>query len=67
MKMQEIKGIAKEYGIKHSKLKKVDLVQTIQLAEGNFNCFATAIDGVCDQNGCVWREDCFSLAKQKRN
>lgn len=67
MNMQEIKVIARTYGIKSDKLKKVDLVQTIQLAEGNFSCFATAVDSVCDQAGCVWRKDCFSLAKKKAN
>ena len=63
--MQEIKGIAKEIGINAGKLKKVELVQSIQLAEGNFDCFATAIDGICDQVECVWRQDCFSLAAKK--
>ena len=67
MNMQEIRHIAKEYGIKSGKQKKVDLVQSIQIAEGNFNCFATAVDGSCDQSTCIWRKDCFSLAKKKSN
>ena len=65
--MQEIKGIAKQIGINAGKLKKVELVQSIQLAEGNFDCFATALDGICDQVDCVWRQDCFSLASKKAN
>ena len=65
MKMQKIRDIAKSKGIKPSKLKKVDLVRAIQRTEGNFSCFATAVNGVCDQIGCIWREDCFSLAKKK--
>ena len=44
-------------------MKKVDLVQTIQLAEGNVSCFSTAIDCICDQQDCMWREDCFTLAR----
>lgn len=67
MNMQEIKVIAGSYGIKPGKLKKVDLVQSIQQAEGNFSCFATAVDGVCDQVECVWRKDCFLLAKKRPN
>lgn len=64
MQMQEIRTIAKDFGLKASKLKKVDLVRTIQAAEGNFGCFATATDGVCDQTECIWRKDCFAAAKK---
>lgn len=67
MQMQEIRSIAKEFGIKTSKQTKVDLVRSIQVAEGNFGCFATAVDGICDQMGCAWREDCFAAAKKKTN
>ena len=65
MNMQEIRGIAKEFGLKTSRITKVDLVRSIQLTEGNFDCFATAIDGQCDQSACAWRDDCFSLAKKQ--
>ena len=64
MNMQEIRGLAKEFGIKTSRMSKVNLVRSIQLAEGNFSCFASAVDGECDQAGCAWREDCFAAAKK---
>ena len=64
MNMQEVRGIAKEYGIKTSRMTKADLIKEIQLSEGNFNCFASAVDGVCDQSDCIWREDCFVTAKK---
>jgi len=64
MNMQEIREIAKDMGIKASRLNKVKLVQTIQLSEGNFSCFATATNGECDQLNCSWREDCFAVAKK---
>jgi len=67
MNVQEIRGMAKEYGIKTSRMSKVDLIKTIQLAEGNFSCFATAINGECDQMNCLWREDCFDTAKKQYN
>jgi len=67
MQMQEIRDRAKEYGIKTAKLTKVSLVRSIQVAEGNFSCFATAVNGDCDQTGCLWREDCFALAKKQPN
>ena len=67
MQMQEIRNIAKEIGVKTSRLSKVDLVRSIQIAEGNFSCFATANAGDCDQTGCIWREDCFAAAKKLSN
>ncbi len=67
MQMQDIRTIAKTFGIKTSRQNKVDLVRSIQVAEGNFSCFATALDGVCDQTDCIWRDDCFEAAKKKAN
>ena len=67
MHMQDIRSMAKEHGLKTGKQTKVELVRHIQLAEGNFSCFATATAGFCDQGNCLWREDCFALALKKRN
>ncbi|WP_197722165.1 SAP domain-containing protein [Sulfuriflexus mobilis] len=64
MNMQEIRSVAKDFGIKTGRMSKVQLIQTIQLNEGNFNCFASAVDGECDQSQCKWREDCFAAAKK---
>lgn len=58
MKMDEIKAIAREHGIKISKLKKSDLVRSIQQAEGNSPCFDTNRSHECGQNSCLWRDDC---------
>lgn len=65
MNMQEIRSIAKEYGLKTGKMTKISLVRNIQLTEGNFDCFATASAGDCDQTGCLWRKDCLTLAKKE--
>jgi hypothetical protein len=64
MNMQEIRGMARKFGIKTSRMSKARLIQEIQLSEGNFNCFATAVDGECDQLNCMWRDDCFAAAKK---
>jgi len=64
MKMQEIRNLAKNLGVKTSVKKKLDLIQTIQLAEGNFSCFASAKQGECDQAKCIWRNDCFVTARK---
>ena len=62
MQITEIKTIAKQHGVKVSKLKKAELIKNIQLAEGNFDCFATPADGYCDQAECLWRLDCMKAA-----
>jgi hypothetical protein len=64
MNMQEIREVAKEFGIKTGRMSKLKLIHTIQLSEGNFNCFASAVDGECDQLQCKWREDCFAAAQK---
>jgi len=66
MNMQEIRDIARNHGVKTSRLSKVRLVQAIQQVEGNFDCFATAVAGVCDQLDCRWRADCFESAKKSK-
>jgi hypothetical protein len=58
MKLDEIKEIAKQHNIKVGKLKKVELVQAIQAAEGNVVCFETGQASECGQAECLWRDDC---------
>lgn len=64
MKIQEIRELAKEYNIKTSRMSKMKLIQEIQVSEGNFDCFASATSGECDQMDCIWRKDCFDSAKK---
>ncbi|NOQ67409.1 MAG: SAP domain-containing protein [Desulfobacterales bacterium] len=45
-------------GIQAGKMKKTDLVRTIQMAEGNSPCFQTGATS-CDQENCCWRSDCI--------
>jgi len=63
--MQEIRSIAKNHGIKISKMSKAKLIHEIQRTEGNFDCFATPVTGECDQTTCVWRDDCLTLCKKQ--
>jgi len=62
MNMQEIRQIARSRGLKAGKKTKINLVRSIQNAEGNFDCFATAVGGICDQEACLWRQDCLTLS-----
>ena len=58
MKVEEIKEIAAQKGVKIGKLKKMELVRAIQYTEGNNRCFDTGFAELCGQHSCLWREDC---------
>ena len=64
MKLEQIRTIAKSQGINPGKLSKSAMIKSIQVVEGNFDCYATAYGGECDQCSCCWREDCFEAARQ---
>ena len=62
MKLEEIRAIARSHSIKPGNTSKIGLIRMIQAAEGNFDCYASASSGECDQASCSWREDCFDAA-----
>ncbi|MDA8077465.1 MAG: Rho termination factor N-terminal domain-containing protein [Nitrospiraceae bacterium] len=62
MNLKQIKEIAKTKGINGGKMKKDELIRSIQKTEGNFDCFGTAGLGHCSQEDCLWREDCIKGA-----
>lgn len=64
MKLGDVRTIAKSHSIKSNHLSKTELIKAIQTDEGNFDCFASAYGGECDQAGCSWREDCFEAARR---
>lgn len=64
MKLEQVRTIARSQGLSPGKLAKAELIKAIQVAEGNFACFATACDAECDQVNCLWREDCLAAARQ---
>ena len=59
MKIADIKEKAKKLGINPGKLKKVDLIMSIQKAEKNTPCFGTGTPA-CPHMACCWREDCLA-------
>ena len=58
MKVEEIKAIAKQRGINPAKMKKADLIRTVQADEGNTQCFGTGQKENCGQDSCLWQADC---------
>ena len=58
MGMPEIRMKAKALGLKSGKMKKVELIHAIQLAEGCTPCFGKS-DGLCSYTDCCFMTDCF--------
>ena len=59
MDLKDIKVIAKKHGVKIGKMTKTEIIRAIQRAEGNFDCFGTAVSKQCSQTDCLWKEDCL--------
>ena len=58
MRMDDIRIIARERGIKSGNLKKGELIKKIQTEEGNTPCFGEDRCIPCGQGGCLWFTDC---------
>jgi len=58
MKLQEVKKMAKQRGLKVKKLMKNEIIRAIQTDEGNFPCYGTGKNAECGQSNCLWRKDC---------
>lgn len=65
MNMKTPRKLAKQHGLAPEKPDKIELIRGIQRGEGNFDCFAKAHDGYCDQAACRWRADCLPTATQR--
>jgi hypothetical protein len=58
MTVSEIKMKAKVLGIDPGKMKKVELIHAIQVAEHCTPCYGRS-NGSCPWTQCCWRADCF--------
>jgi hypothetical protein len=67
MDIQEIRQIAGQLGINPTRMGKTDLIQAIQRAEGIADCFGFAAAEECEEESCLWREDCLfeSVAEEE--
>lgn len=60
MNNQEINAVARRIGLTALRFNKTYVIHQIQSKEGNFACYASATQGVCDQLQCLWRQDCLT-------
>jgi len=58
--MQDVRLLGRKNGLLFKVgMTKVEAIRAIQLAEGNFDCFARAGSGYCDQADCLFLRDCL--------
>jgi len=62
LNMKEIREMAQQLGVRSTRMRKAELIRAIQRAEGNYDCYGTATEEECDQEECLWREDCFNVS-----
>ncbi|UCE46938.1 MAG: Rho termination factor N-terminal domain-containing protein [Phycisphaerales bacterium] len=60
MKMPEVRAKARSLGLMPGRMKKMDLIHAIQMAEGYTPCFARA-GGQCSNLSCCFIEDCLKV------
>lgn len=60
MNFNEIRRMVMDMGINTHRMKKPDLIHTIQRMENNMECFGTDRVDYCHEEICLWRNDCLS-------
>ena len=61
MKFNEIRKMAKGMQINTYRMKKTDIIRAIQKAENNIECYGTERIMHCNEDICLWRDDCLSF------
>jgi len=61
MKINDVRKIAKRMDINTYRTKKEGINRAIQQAENNMVCFATERVAYCNEDKCLWRDDCLSI------
>lgn len=67
MNSNEAKSMAKGMGINTRGMKKLDVIRAIQRAENNIECYGTQRVDMCNEDACLWRNDCISPNKSRYN
>ena len=60
MNFNEIRKMAMDMDINTHRMKKPDMIRAIQRAENNIECFGTPRVDYCNEEICLWRDDCIS-------
>ena len=67
MKINDVRKMAKGMNINTYRMKKKKIIRLIQQAENNMACFATERATMCNEDKCLWRDDCLSINTGRKN
>ena len=59
MKLNDIRKMAKSMNINTYRMKKKDIIHAIQRREHNIECYGTDRVKSCNEETCIWRDDCL--------
>lgn len=62
-KKAPVKAAPKKKPSQEAMLARIEEVRLLQREEGNFDCFARAVSGFCDQGGCMYHAECLSVSR----
>jgi hypothetical protein len=66
MNLNELRKMAKGMGINIYRVKKPDIIHSIQQAESNIPCFGMQRVEYCCEHVCLWRTDCVKLNRDRQ-
>ncbi len=66
MNFNELKKMAKVMGINTYRVKKPDIIRSIQRVENNIQCFDTQRVEYCREHVCLWRNDCVKRNQDRQ-
>ncbi len=58
MNLNDVKQLAKDRGLAPGRMRKAELIRSLQAQEGNPQCYSTNASSGCGQENCLWRSDC---------
>ena len=62
MKLNDVRKMAKRMNVNTYRMKKEGVIRAIQQGENNMACFATERVTICNEDKCLWRDDCLLRA-----
>jgi len=65
MKFNDVRKMAKGMDVNTYRMKKADIIHAIQHKENNIECYGTDRAEFCNEDSCIWRDDCLILHHKK--
>ncbi|SDL35116.1 hypothetical protein SAMN05660337_2738 [Maridesulfovibrio ferrireducens] len=67
MSQELIADLAERLSVNVEGLSLIESVRMLQRVEGNFDCFARAASGFCDQKDCLFYIECLQNSRKSKD